>query len=77
MPKINGLEVARRLIEAKGSTKVVFVTLLAGQEFIDESRRCGHGYVSNMQFHFDLLPAIEDALRDEYFFSGARTDPGR
>jgi DNA-binding NarL/FixJ family response regulator len=75
IPKINGLEVARRLIEAKSSTKVVFLTLLAGQEFIDEARRCGHGYVSKMQFHFDLLPAIEDALRDEYFASGARNDP--
>jgi CheY-like chemotaxis protein len=30
MPKINGLEVARRLIEAKSSTKVVFLTLLCG-----------------------------------------------
>jgi CheY-like chemotaxis protein len=68
MPKMNGLEVAKRLTATKSSTKVVFSTLL-GKEIIDEARRWGHGYVSKMQMHSDLLPAIEGALRDEFFES--------
>jgi DNA-binding response OmpR family regulator len=67
MPKMNGFEVARRLLQIKSSTKVIFLTNLLGEEFVDEARRCGHGYVSKVRVHADLLPAIEAALRDEFF----------
>jgi DNA-binding NarL/FixJ family response regulator len=69
MPKISGFEVARRLMETKSSTKVVFLTFLSGEDFIDEARRCGHGYVAKMRVHSDLLPAMGAALRGEFFAS--------
>jgi DNA-binding NarL/FixJ family response regulator len=80
MPNISGFEVARRLIETESSTRVIFLLNLLGEDFIDEARRCGHGYVSKMKAHFDLLPAIEAALRDEFFASdlgwtGPRSKP--
>jgi hypothetical protein len=36
---------------------------------IDEARCCGHGYVFKMQVYSDLLPALEAALRGEFFTS--------
>jgi DNA-binding NarL/FixJ family response regulator len=69
MPKISGFEVARRLMETKSSTKVVFLTSLSGEDIIDEARRCGHGYVAKMRVRSDLLPATGAALRGEFFAS--------
>jgi DNA-binding NarL/FixJ family response regulator len=66
MPKISGFEVARRLMETKSSTKVVFLTFLSGEDFIEEARRCGHGYYAKMRVHSDLLPAMGAALRGEF-----------
>src|SRR5258708_17305503 len=51
MPKISGFEVARRLMETKSSTKVVFLTFLSCEDFIDAARLCGHGYVAQMLVH--------------------------
>jgi DNA-binding NarL/FixJ family response regulator len=77
MPKLNGFEVARKLIETKSSTKIVFFTLLSSEEFIDEARLCRHGYVARTRGYSDLLPALEAALRGEFFtsdFSELRRD---
>jgi DNA-binding NarL/FixJ family response regulator len=69
MPKINGLEVVRRLMAVHNSTKIVFLTVESDKEFIDEARCCGHGYVFKMRVYSDLLPALEAALRGEFFAS--------
>jgi DNA-binding NarL/FixJ family response regulator len=69
MPRINGLEVGRRLMAVHSSTKIVFLTLESNKEFIDEARCCGHGYVFKMRVYSDLLPALEAALRGEFFTS--------
>lgn len=69
LPKMNGLEVARWLSEIHSSTKIVFLTLESDEKVIDEARRCGHGYVSKVRVCSDLLPALEAALRGEFFTS--------
>jgi two-component system, NarL family, nitrate/nitrite response regulator NarL len=69
MPKINGLEVGRRLMAVHSSTKIVFLTLESNKEFIDAARFCEHGFVFKMLVYSDLLPALEAALRDEFFTS--------
>jgi DNA-binding NarL/FixJ family response regulator len=69
MRKISGFEVARRLRETQSTTKIVFLTLLLGEDFVREARSCGHGYVSKARVYTDLLPAVEAALRDEFFTS--------
>jgi DNA-binding NarL/FixJ family response regulator len=75
MRKISGFEVARRLRETQSTTKIVFLTLLLGEDFVREARSCGHGYVSKARVYTDLLPAVEAALRDE-FFTGEGTTSG-
>jgi DNA-binding NarL/FixJ family response regulator len=75
MRKISGFEVARRLRETQSTTKIVFLTLLLGEDFVREARSCGHGYVSKARVYSDLLDAMEAALRDE-FFTGEGTNSG-
>ena len=67
MPIMNGLEVARRLRAADSSTKVVFLTLQASIKLIEEARHCANGYVIKMRLYSDLFPALDAALRGEFF----------
>lgn len=69
MPIIDGFEVARRVCKAQCATRIVFLTLLAGEEFVTEARRYGHGYVTKIRLLSDLFPALNAALRDEFFAS--------
>jgi CheY-like chemotaxis protein len=69
MRKINGFEMAKRLRENQSATKIIFLTLLSGKDFVREARRCGHGYVAKTRLYTDLLPAVHAALRDEFFAS--------
>src|SRR6266481_1688605 len=69
MPKINGLDVAKQLNKAQSLTKVVFLSLLIGEDFITEARRCAHGYVTKMRLHSDLYPALYAALEGKFFAS--------
>jgi hypothetical protein len=48
-------------------TKIGFFTLLSSEEFVDEARLCGHGYVAKTRTYSDLLPALEAALGGEFF----------
>jgi DNA-binding NarL/FixJ family response regulator len=69
MPKMNGFEVARRLNQAQHSTRIVFLTLLTGEEYITEARRWGHGFVTKMRLFSDLPTALQAALKGEFFTS--------
>jgi DNA-binding NarL/FixJ family response regulator len=69
MPKINGMEVARRLSEATHPTKIVFLTLTTDDDFIREAKRYGHGFVAKPRLHSDLVPALYAAIEGEFFLS--------
>ena len=69
MPKMNGFEVARQLNEIQHSMRIVFLTVLTGEEFITEAQRCGHGFVTNMRLYRDLPTALQGALKGEFFIS--------
>lgn len=69
MPKIDGMEVARRLKTAQSSTKVVFLTSITGEDYLIEARRYGHGYVSKTRLVSDLCPALNAALEGRFFAS--------
>jgi DNA-binding NarL/FixJ family response regulator len=70
MPVLNGLEVARQLRAAHSSTKVVFLTTLQTSiDLIDEARSCANGYIAKMRLLSDLYPALDAALRGEFFVS--------
>jgi DNA-binding NarL/FixJ family response regulator len=69
MPKMNGMEVARRLNEAKHPTKIVFLTLMTGDAFVREAKLYGHGFVAKSRLHSDLIPALYGAIEGEFFVS--------
>jgi DNA-binding NarL/FixJ family response regulator len=69
MPKINGMEVARRLSQATHPTKIVFLTLMTGDDFIREAKRYGHGFVAKSRLNSDLVPALYDAIEGKFFVS--------
>ena len=70
MPRLNGVEAARRLKEYGTRTKLVFLTAYGTPEFIRSAFDSGVlGYVLKRRLMTDLLPAIEAALRGERFVS--------
>jgi DNA-binding NarL/FixJ family response regulator len=69
MPKINGMEVARRLSGAMHPTKIVFLTLMTGDDFVREAKRYGHGFVAKPRLHSDLVPALYAAIEGMFFVS--------
>ena len=69
MPRMHGIEVAKQLSATRSLTKVVFLTLHAGEEFLSEARRYGHGYVLKSRLHSDLIAALYAALQGGFFAS--------
>jgi DNA-binding NarL/FixJ family response regulator len=69
MPKMNGMEVARWLRQATHPTKIVFLTLMKGDDFIREAKRDGHGFVAKSRLNSDLVPALYAAIEGEFFVS--------
>jgi DNA-binding NarL/FixJ family response regulator len=67
MPKVDGIAVARQLRQSGSATRVVFVTLIDDEDYIQEARLVGHGYVLKRRLAFDLLIALASA-RDGSFF---------
>jgi DNA-binding NarL/FixJ family response regulator len=62
MPKLNGIEAARRLRESGSSSKIVFPTVHAGSDFVQAALNTGAlGYVSKLRINSDVLFAIEVA----------------
>ena len=67
MPKMDGITVARMLRKAGSNTRIVFVTLIDDEDYMEEARQVGHGYVLKRRLSFDLLIAMAHA-RDGLFF---------
>jgi DNA-binding NarL/FixJ family response regulator len=69
MPKLDGITLARQLHDTGSNTLVVFVTLIDDEDYIEEARTIGHGYVLKRRMSFDLLPALSSARKGLFFCS--------
>jgi DNA-binding NarL/FixJ family response regulator len=69
MPKLDGIAVARRLHESGSSTLVVFVTFIDDDDYMQQARLVGHGYVLKRRLAFDLLTALSSARDGKFFCS--------
>ncbi len=67
MPKIDGITVARKLKQSGSITRVVFVTVIDDEDYVQEARLVGHGYVLKRRIAVDLLIALACA-RDGSFY---------
>jgi DNA-binding NarL/FixJ family response regulator len=71
MPKLNGLETAKRLPLFAPNAKILFVSQETSLDIVQEALRSrGRGYVSKVRAARDLLRAIDAVLRGEQFISG-------
>ena len=67
LPKLNGLETARRICETDDSAKIVFVSQNDDADVVRAALRIGaEGYVSKKDVGRDLLGAVESALRGKH-----------
>jgi len=68
LPKLNGIEVSRRIRETCPACKILFVSQESSPDIVREALATGaSGYVLKMEFGTELLPAIETVLRGEQF----------
>lgn len=68
LPKLNGLEVTRRLKAFVPSAKVIFVTGHADVDFMEEAFRLGAcAFIAKTHVGSQLLPALAAAAKDETF----------
>jgi len=83
LPKLNGLEAARRVLEFDPSTKIVFLTQETDTDVLREALRLGaSGYLLKQEAQADLLPALAAVLQGKRFVGrgispdGSETGPG-
>lgn len=74
MPDVNGLQAAHQLQVAKQPTKVVFLTVHTGQDFVTAALSAGaSGYVTKSDVATDLIPAIHEVLAGGIYVSKSIT----
>jgi two-component system response regulator NreC len=70
MPRLNGIETARRLREASPQTKIILLTMHTEDPYVLEAVQAGAvGYVLKTQATLDLVQAIRDVLQGEIYLS--------
>lgn len=70
LPILSGIEAIHRLRTSNSQTKVVFLTIHAGEEFLRACMAEGAlGYVLKARMKNELIPAIEAALEGKSYVS--------
>ena len=70
LPKLNGIEAARRIRQVSPNSKIVFLTMDNSPDVAQAALSTGaQGYVHKARAQSDLLPAIDAVLRGEQFVS--------
>ena len=73
LPRVSGIDVAKRLRAAGCQTKIVFLTVHADADYARAAFAAGaSGYVIKPRLASDLLPALEAALAGRCFVSPCR-----
>lgn len=71
LPKLNGIEAAKRIGEIAPEAKIIFVTQNSDVDVVRAALCNGAlGYILKPDAGSDLLPAIEAAMKGERFVSG-------
>jgi DNA-binding NarL/FixJ family response regulator len=75
MPKLSGIQVARRLLEAKSKARLVLLTMHKDEELLNEALNLGiHAYVLKENAVGDLLAAIHAVAIGQMFVSASLSD---
>jgi DNA-binding NarL/FixJ family response regulator len=75
MPKQDGIQAARRLNQMNSPTKIVFLSGLEDQEYVEASLAAGgRGFVFKCRAALDLSRAVHEALAGRVFVSTRSRD---
>jgi len=70
MPRLNGIDAARKILDELPNTKIVMLSMHADRKFIQESMRTGaRGYVLKESAVKEVIEAIAVVWKGELFFS--------
>ena len=72
LPKLNGIEAARRIRQRSPSSKIIFLSQNSDLNVVRAALGTGAlGYVRKTDAGHELLPAVDAVLGDKQFFSGS------
>jgi len=75
LPKLNGIEAARKIRQLSPSSKIVFLSLNKDPEVVRTALSTGAlGYVLKTDARSELLPAVDAVLRGKQFVSSSLKD---
>jgi DNA-binding NarL/FixJ family response regulator len=70
LPKLNGIEAARRILQLSPNSKIVFLSVDDSQDVVQVALGTGAlGYVDKAHAVSELLPAVDAVLRGTQFVS--------
>ncbi|RJP23658.1 MAG: DNA-binding response regulator [Candidatus Omnitrophota bacterium] len=70
MPKVNGIEATRAIHRLMPDCKILILTVHTDSAFVTLSRQAGaSGYLLKNQVDQELMVAVENVMRDEWFES--------
>ena len=72
LPKLNGIEAARRISAVVPSTTILFVSANQSHGVVQEAMRaggCTRGYLLKSDAVRDLLPAVKAVMQDRQFIA--------
>src|SRR4029077_4875656 len=77
LPKLNGIETARRIRQVSPSTKIFFLSLNNDLDFVQAALGTGAlGYIQKTDSRSELLPAVDAVLRGKKLVSNSLKDHG-
>jgi len=69
MPDMDGFSAARELNHAGMNTRILFLTEIEDEDYIQEARLLSYGYVLKRRMACDLIPALISASSGSFFLS--------
>ena len=73
MPKVNGLQLTKKLLEINRSTKIIVVSMHMDVAYIQEAMEVGaKGYISKLDSEQEIVVAIKDVLEGKTYY-GTKT----
>lgn len=69
LPKLNGLEAARRIRDRAPNTRIVFCSQNRSRDIAEEAMRIGNGYVVKSSARLELSSALDAVLQGKQFLS--------
>lgn len=75
MPRLNGIDAARRILRDHPETKIAMLSMHADRAYVQESLRVGaRGYILKESAAKEVLHAVEAVMRGERFLSRSVRD---